>query len=147
MNWSKDKSLALSTFCVYLFLILLAGVCLSAPWLIPRLLVAFSPKAMPLLLATTYAAAVPAFFALWGLRRLLYNIGAGLVFTSKNVAVLRRLSWCCIAAGLVFLASCLYYIPFLVLSAAAAFAGLILRVVKNVFAEAVSLKEENDFTI
>ena len=37
--------------------------------------------------------------------------------------------------------------PFLIVSAAAAFVGLILRVVKNVFAEAVRLKDENDYTI
>ena len=41
----------------------------------------------------------------------------------------------------------LYYMPFLIVSAAAAFVGLILRVVKNVFAEAVRLKDENDYTI
>ena len=43
--------------------------------------------------------------------------------------------------------SALYYMPFLIVSAAAAFVGLILRVVKNVFAEAVRLKDENDYTI
>ena len=147
MNWSKDKSLALSTFCVYLFLFLLFGVAAGAPWLYPLLLFRFPQSMIPLLLASTYAACVPAFVALWGLRRLLCNIRAARVFVAENVAVMRRLSWCCIAAGLVFLASSLYYVPFLVLSAAAAFAGLILRVMKNVFAQAVDLKQENDFTI
>lgn len=65
----------------------------------------------------------------------------------ENVSILRLLSWCCIAAGLVCLFSALYYMPFLIVSAAAAFVGLILRVVKNVFAEAVRLKDENDYTI
>ena len=41
----------------------------------------------------------------------------------------------------------LYYMPFLLLSAAAAFVGLMLRVVKNAFAEAVNIKNENDYTI
>ena len=35
----------------------------------------------------------------------------------------------------------------LLVSAAAAFMCLILRVIKNVFQEALALKEENDFTI
>ena len=36
---------------------------------------------------------------------------------------------------------------FLLVAAAAAFIGLILRVVKNVFQQAMALKEENDYTI
>ena len=75
------------------------------------------------------------------------NISEGEVFIPENVSILRLLSWCCIAAGLVCLFSALYYMPFLIVSAAAAFVGLILRVVKNVFAEAVRLKDENDYTI
>ena len=66
---------------------------------------------------------------------LLRNISEGEVFIPENVSILRLLSWCCIAAGLVRLFSALYYMPFLIVSAAAAFVGLILRVVKNVFAE------------
>lgn len=92
-------------------------------------------------------AAVPAAAALYGLWRLLRNISEGEVFIPENVSILRLLSWCCIAAGLVCLFSALYYMPFLIVSAAAAFVGLILRVVKNVFAEAVRLKDENDYTI
>ena len=34
-----------------------------------------------------------------------------------------------------------------VFAAAAAFVGLMLRVVKNVFAQAVAIKAENDYTI
>lgn len=90
---------------------------------------------------------MPAAITLWGLRRLLRNIGAGAVFIAENTSILRCISWCCIAAGLVYLASALYYMPFLVLSAAAAFVGLLLRVVKNAFAEAVCIKDENDYTI
>ena len=93
------------------------------------------------------AAPAPAAAALYGLWRLLRNISEGEVFIPENVSILRLLSWCCIAAGLVCLFSALYYMPFLIVSAAAAFVGLILRVVKNVFAEAVRLKDENDYTI
>ena len=132
MNWNKDKSVKLSKFCVCLFMLILAGVCIGAPWLF---------------LVSTYTAAVPAAAALYGLWRLLRNISEGEVFIPENVSILRLLSWCCIAAGLVCLFSALYYMPFLIVSAAAAFVGLILRVVKNVFAEAVRLKDENDYTI
>ena len=60
---------------------------------------------------------------------------------------LRRCSWCCMVVAaicLVFTAALFY---FLLVAAAAAFMGLILRVIKNVFQQAMELKEENDYTI
>ncbi|MBR2937453.1 MAG: DUF2975 domain-containing protein [Oscillospiraceae bacterium] len=39
------------------------------------------------------------------------------------------------------------YIPYLFVSVAAGFVGLMLRVVKNVMENAVQLKEENELTI
>ena len=144
MNWNKDKSVKLSKFCVCLFMLILAGVCIGAPWLF-RLLIRLRVQDLAgkfeLFLVSTYTAAVPAAAALYGLWRLLRNISEGEVFIPENVSILRLLSWCCIAAGLVCLFSALYYMPFLIVSAAAAFVGLILRVVKNVFAEAVRLKD------
>lgn len=150
MDWNRDKSVRLSKFCVGLFMVLLAGLCVFAPWIFRRLVALRGPYltgALPYFLFSTYTAAVPAAAALVDLRRLLYNISAAAVFIDANVAILRRLSWYCIAAGVICLVSTLYYMPFLVLAAAAAFVGLILRVVKNVFAEAVRLKDENDYTI
>ena len=129
---------------------ILTPTTIGAPWLF-RLLIRLRVQDLAgkfeLFLVSTYTAAVPAAAALYGLWRLLRNISEGEVFIPENVSILRLLSWCCIAAGLVCLFSALYYMPFLIVSAAAAFVGLILRVVKNVFAEAVRLKDENDYTI
>lgn len=150
MDWNKDKSVKLSQCCVAAFMVLLAAVCVLAPWLfglLIRLRGWEGQGRLPLFLVSTYCTAVPAAVTLWGLRLLLRNIGAGAVFIAENTAILRRISWCCLLAGLVYLASALYYMPFLILSAAAGFVGLLLRVVKNAFAEAVSLKDENDYTI
>ena len=57
------------------------------------------------------------------------------------------MSWCCLAAGLIFLVSSFYYPAFFALCAAAVFMALILRVIKNVFAQAEEIKKENDYTI
>ena len=57
------------------------------------------------------------------------------------------MSWCCLAAGLIFLASSFYYPAFFAFCAAAVFMALILRVIKNVFAQAEEIKKENDYTI
>lgn len=148
--WNKDKSLQLSKFCVYLFMVIFAGLCVGAPWLFDRLITLRAAQlagTQPFFLASTYTAAVPAALALWCLRLLLRNIGEEAVFVPENVSYLRTLSWCCIAAGGICFVSSLYYTPFLLIAAAAAFLGLILRVVKNVFAKAVEIKMENDYTI
>lgn len=83
MNWNKDKSVKLSKFCVCLFMLILAGVCIGAPWLF-RLLIRLRVQDLAgkfeLFLVSTYTAAVPAAAALYGLWRLLRNISEGEVF-------------------------------------------------------------------
>ncbi|WP_411654987.1 DUF2975 domain-containing protein [Anaeromassilibacillus sp. SJQ-1] len=86
-------------------------------------------------------------FLLLCLHRLLRNIRRERVFEKENVTLLRVISWLCIAVGVVTLVSGLYYTSFFLVAAAAAFCGLIVRVVKNVFEQAIAIKTENDYTI
>ena len=97
--------------------------------------------------AAFYCCAPPAAVLLWSLDRLLAAIARGEVFTAENIALLRRCSWCCMAVALICLGFTVTLFYFLLVAAAAAFIGLILRVVKNVFQQALALKEENDYTI
>ena len=109
-----------------------------------------SPAAQSIHLAfriTIYCCAVPGFFLLLCLHRLLRNIRRERVFEKENVTLLRVISWLCIAVGVVTLVSGLYYTSFFLVAAAAAFCGLIVRVVKNVFEQAIAIKTENDYTI
>ncbi|MBQ3587404.1 MAG: DUF2975 domain-containing protein [Oscillospiraceae bacterium] len=150
MEWNKDKSLKLSRICVYIFAVIMVAAAIAAPKLF-SLLISLRTKylagTLPYFLASTYTACIPATVALWGLNRLLGNIEKGDVFINENVHIMRTLSWRCIVAGLICFLSASYYMPFLILAAAAGFVGLILRVVKNVFARAVEIKQENDYTI
>ena len=82
--------------------------------------------------------------ALW---LLLKNIKNGRVFIPDNVRYLRIVSWCCTAAAVLCLASAAYYLPFIFVAIAAAFMSLIVRIVKNVFHEAIGMKSELDLTI
>ena len=66
---------------------------------------------------------------------------------SANVTALRRISWCCAGAAVVCLAAAYIYLPFAFLGVAAAFMALIVRVLKNAFAQAVHMKDELDYTI
>lgn len=94
-----------------------------------------------------YLCAVFAFTALFYLNRLLKNIAEDRIFIEENVKILRILSWCCYFVGIVMAIYSFEAYPFIIIAAAAAFFGLIIRVLKNVFAKAVEIKEENDATI
>ena len=78
---------------------------------------------------------------------ILRRIEAGAVFVPANVTALRRISWCCAGAAAVCLAAAYIYLPFAFLGVAAAFMALIVRVLKNAFAQAVHMKDELDYTI
>ena len=150
MKWNDDKSLLLTRVCVWLSAAALVLLCVSAPWLfswfIQKRLV-LPPQSRDYFLVTTYTVAVPAAVTLYMVNPLLANIRKEEVFTEKNTRYLRGMSWCCLAAGLIFLVSSFYYLPFFALCAAAVFMALILRVIKNVFAQAEEIKKENDYTI
>lgn len=145
MDWDKDKSLLLSRVCVAVFSVALAALLVSAPWFWRAVL--HRDSLCGLYLAVTYLSGGPAAAVLWQLHRLLKNIGAGRAFTAENVAALRLISWCCILAAAVYFCAGFFDWYLFVFAVAAAFVGLVLRVVKNVFAQAVALKEENDYTI
>ena len=94
-----------------------------------------------------YLILIPAFGADISLISLLRIVNKGNVFTLPSVKLLRFISYCCFAEVLLFCAISKYFILGLVIAFAALFLGIVLRVVKNVIEEAVTIKEENDFTV
>ena len=148
--WNSKKSILLSQLCVVAFMIMLIFTVVSTPWLV-RGFISFSRAnisgAYLYFLVTIYLGSIPAAVILYELFKLLRNIKSGNVFTSSNVACLRKISWGCIIGGLMSLVASVYYVPWLFIAIAAGFVGLIVRVVKNVVYEAMLLKEEVDFTI
>ena len=99
------------------------------------------------LLTTFYVCAAFGFVILFVLNKLIKNIGSEKVFIDENVKLLKILSYCCFAIAVVTLIFARFRILVFVITFAAAFIGLILRVIKNCFTEAIRLREENDFTI
>ena len=153
--WNKDKSLLLSRVAVGAFMVIAVLWVIAAPTL-TKLFLDFSRASMHgmsrqqtllCFLSTQYLSLPVAGTLLWNLHRLLQRIGRSEVFVRANERALRRISWCCILEAVICVLSCLYYIPFLFVAVAAGFMALIVRVIKNVFAEAIVLKDENDFTI
>lgn len=78
---------------------------------------------------------------------LLCRVQQGLVFTDVSVAYIRVISWCAIFCGLLFVGLGRYFTIAFVVAAAGIFAGLCVRVIKNVIEEAVEIKAENDLTV
>jgi hypothetical protein len=147
--WTKSHSLKLSRIMTILFLLLTLAVIPGLPSILSWY-IGYAGKNSEIyhrLLYTLWAATIPALAALICLGRLLKNIDRGQIFVRHNVKLLRILSWCCFAAAGVFLVTSLYYVTGLLIVISASFMGLILRVVKNVIAQAVELKEESDLTV
>jgi hypothetical protein len=148
--WNGKKSISLSKFCVLVFTAMLIITALSAPWLV-RWLMDFSRADLvgkeAFFLSTIYTGSVPAAVLLFCLYRLLHHIEIDQVFITTNVEYLRRISWSCFLGAIICFASISYYFPWVFVAVAAAFMGLIVRVIKNIIAQAVELKKESDLTI
>ena len=149
MKEKGDKSIVLSKGCVLLFALLLAVLDLGCYWIAGWYIrLRYMPwQSAWALMASVYVGSVFGWVCLYKLWRLLGNLGAGAVFTAENVGLLRAVSRCCVGAALVCLVSSVYYLPFLLLALAAGFMALIVRIVKNVFQQAVAMKSELDLTI
>ena len=98
-------------------------------------------------MATLYVCEAFAIWAVVELHILLHNINKGEVFTERNTKCLRGISWACMLAGCAFAVMALWRFLFFLPAFFAVMFGLIMRVLKNVFEQAVEIKSENDFTI
>ncbi len=150
--WSKNKSILLSQVIIKVMYLGIVLACILAPKLVGYydkrvILEAGLPSVYVPLLVTLYCCVPPAMTALISLDLLLFNIQRGDTFIRKNVGLLRIISWCCFLGAAVFVYFSILRPFALTIVVAAAFLGIILRVVKNCFEEAVALREENDFTI
>ena len=149
MKWNSDRSVTLSIWCTRLAMALGILCAVFSPRIVNWYIQVSGKadwRAEPILIALL-ACCVPAMGALIWLHKLLTNIKNEQVFTDENISLLRRISWCCFLAALITLISARFYLVFGLISIAAAFMGLILRVVKNVIQQAVIIKTENELTI
>lgn len=147
--WNPKKSALLSLAFVYFFIVILVVLEIFAPWITKSYLeiTGKSLELQPALLVFVYACFLPLGYALWLLLCFLGEIRRGRCFCESNVTRLRRLSWCCFALVPIALTLGIRYLPILLLVPAAAFIGLVLRVIKNAFQAALELQTENEMTI
>lgn len=152
-QWDDHKSVTLTRYVVVLAILGSAVMTVCGPWLVHWLMEnrpvnCNAPWAETALLVLGYLCAALAFWMLYNLYRFLQRLEQGQVFVPQTVQALRRISWCCIWAAVLCLpAGIVIYLPFLFLGVAAGFMALIVRVLKNAFAQAVRMKDELDYTI
>ncbi|MBQ8432445.1 MAG: DUF2975 domain-containing protein [Clostridia bacterium] len=106
-----------------------------------------SQEARTYVLIAAYAMIAVAFLAMGLLFFLLFDVLRERIFQPSLIRWLRGLSWCCFGEGALFFSIGFCFQIALGVGLAACFLGLCLRVVKNVIAEAIRIKDENDFTI
>lgn len=148
LKWDKTRSLTLSRILTAATLVVAAAALFCIP-VAAQWYDAVSGQETIFVQLTTclYLTDIPVLLALWELLKMLSNIAAQKIFVSGNERCLRVISWCCFAvAGVWFVLGFWRKLAFFV-AFIAVFAGLIVRVVKNLVAMAVTLREENDYTI
>lgn len=135
--WNHSKSFLLTAWWIRIALVL---------WLMIALILPFAGWKSTVLIMF-YLVFIPVLLALYGLHKMLHNIQNGIVFSAENTSALRLVSWACFFAAVFLLAgACLW--PVLIFAAGViGFLGLFARVIKNMLTEAITIKEENDFTI
>lgn len=148
--WNKDKSIILSQI---LIKICYAGIVVCAI-IAPKLVELYAENVgeggaglYTPLLATLLCCVPPAIIALVCLDVLLWNIQRNRAFVEQNVKLLRAISYCCFCVAVIFIYFSVLRPFAFVIVFAAGFFGIILRVVKNCFQQAIAIREENDFTI
>ena len=154
--WNRKRSVTLSLAVCFAVCVALAAGLFVGPWIVKIWFHTYRgwaengegmERMLTLFGLCFYPCACLGFVTLYSLIRLLLNIRNDVIFITANVQYLRRISWCCIVVFFITLIAGAFYIPYLFVSVAAGFVGLMLRVVKNVMENAVQLKEENELTI
>lgn len=154
--WNRKRSVTLSIVVCFVFAVILTLGLFFGPWAVEKWFTIYrgwkeSGLALKTMLiifcACFYPSSVFAYITLYSLLKLLFNIKRDEIFIIANAKYLRRISWCCFAVAVITLVGGVFYIPFSCIAIAAAFVGLMLRVVKNVMQNAVEIKAENELTI
>lgn len=148
--YDKYKSSVVSIIATFLFAVLVITACCLLPLFVKMYLGDAYQTAAGIKIALyicLYISGAASLFISYLLLRVLFNIRKNVVFDRANVKYTRYISWCCFVVCAAFFVLGFFITFSFVMSFAAAFIGLIVRVVKNLLNEAVDIKEENDLTV
>ena len=154
--WNSKRSIILTKFCILALMLVSVIMMFCGKYLISRFLILTGGAkidisnefAFYIITFISYILGIIALLTLFCMLRFIVNLENDLVFVPQNIKWLRFISYGCLSAGLLLIiATVVYHKLFLVLSLAALFMMLIVRVIKNAFEQAIEMKEELDLTI
>ncbi len=132
-DYKKSAKLTLAITYIMMFALVVFVIALPfvTTWYVEK-------KARPADLATVtmlscYPCVPFAVVALFSLKSFLKNIIVGEILTDKNYTYLKRVSFCCLFAGLIMLIAGFFYKPFFISSGSALFCSLVVKVIMDIF--------------
>lgn len=146
---SQKASFKMSLYTVRFLFVFFAVFGVFLPYILKNFthFVAGDDTLYPIMLTVIYISYIPIYIAFIGLHKLLLNIRREILFEDSNVTILTCLSWCCFAIGVIYGLFGILYIWSLFAALLGCFMWMILRVLKNVFEQAVHIRCENDLTV
>lgn len=147
-KWTAEKSLFLTRVLTGAMLLIAAGGLFLVPAVV-RWHTALSGHLYKnkVLSFCLYVSLLLCIAALCILLRLLSRIAKKKVFVAENARCLRLISWCCFLLAAIWLFLGIFRRIAFCIGFAFAFAGLVVRVMKNLFEISIELREEHDYTI
>lgn len=143
--YTNIKSTKLTIAVTYIFCILLFFMMILA---IPAFALSMGVGLRFYSTVTAFYLSCPAaWVALFCIIKLLKNILKDKIFSDSSVRILRILSWCCVFVSFISFVTLFFNRAFFIFFLGAGLMTLILRVLKNVMARAIEIKEENELTI
>ncbi|MBR3767574.1 MAG: DUF2975 domain-containing protein [Clostridia bacterium] len=143
--YTSVKSTKLTLYVTYGFCVLLAGMMIGV---VPALNWIFGTRQFTNVCVIAFYTCTPAAWtALISIIKLLKNVLTDRIFSVESVKILRLLSWCCAFVSVVSFIAMFFFRLLFVFWLGAGLMMLILRVLKNVLARAVEIKEENELTV
>lgn len=155
MQWNEQKSILLSRVLVWIFAaaIVLLDLGSLVLCLLPNKPILYTGTIMMnrtgiiWLAVCCWLCSGFGYLLLYRMNCLLTNLQQEQVFVPENVRHLRVVSICCFAACCICLVFGLKMPTLLTVTLPAGFVGLIVRIVKNVFENAIAMKDELDYTV
>ena len=141
------KTVKATLYMIYIAIFLLAVFTVFMPFLV-RWFVEVrqkNPNLATSIMITCYPCVPFATAMLFSLRALLKNVLSGLILGDKNNTYLKIVALCCLCAAVITFIGGFRYMPFWIISCAAAIGALIIWTVRCVFDTALQLEREKEY--
>lgn len=135
-------TLVFTYICIVLFVLAVIFLPMMVTWYVETM--GRSSALATTVMLTCYPCSPFAALALLSVRLVLKNIIAGNTFCLKNFIRMRRVAFCCLAAGIIMLFAGYFYMPFYIAGAAAIFCSLMSKVFADIIKIGIPEKDDKE---